>query len=87
MKKRKGSIIPLGDFEKVSKHDQEEFERKRAHKATWCKRCGRKHSKREECEVLSLVEDLTRPPTKVDKDGEPVLNRKVGFYTTRKVAI
>lgn len=53
--------------------------------ATWCKLCGRKHSKREACEALTLTEDLTHPPTKVDPFGQPKLipNRKVGFYTTK----
>jgi len=49
---------------------------------TWCKYCGRKHSKREECEALYLVEDLTQPPTKENKDGELIPNRKVGYYST-----
>lgn len=55
---------------------------KRDRAKTWCKRCGRKHSKREGCEALRLVEDLTHPPTKVDERGQPIPNRKVGFYTT-----
>jgi hypothetical protein len=57
--------------------------RKQTRTETWCKRCGRKHSKREECEHLRLVEDLTAPSTKVDELGKPIPNRKVGFYTTR----
>ena len=96
MRKRKSSIIPAGDFEKVQAADEEKDfyanplipwwnklthslrpgPRKQTRAATWCKYCGRKHSKREECEVLSLVEDLT-------KDGKPNRNRKVGFYTTK----
>ena len=48
--------------------------------ATWCKLCGRKHSKLEACEVLWQLEDLTRPPTKENDRGEQILNRKVGYY-------
>lgn len=58
-------------------------ERKQTRTATWCKRCGRKHSRREECEALHKVEDLTVPPTKFTEDGDPILNRKIGYYTTR----
>lgn len=111
MRKRKSSIIPVGDFAKVQKRDQAKFEKEAEeeffanplvpwwikaaytlspiplHKPdrapTWCKHCGRKHSKREECEHLLLVEDLTAPSTKVDELGKPIPNRKVGFYTTR----
>ena len=50
---------------------------------TWCKLCGRKHSKREACEALRLEADLTHPPTKVDEFRKPIPNTKVGFYTTR----
>lgn len=49
----------------------------------WCKLCGRKHSRREECEDLLLVGDLTAPSTKYNDEGELIPNRKVGFYTTR----
>jgi len=55
---------------------------KQTRAATWCKYCGRKHSKREDCEALRLEEDLTRPPTKEDEDGNLIPNRKVGYYTT-----
>lgn len=110
MRKRKSSIIPLGDFQKVQEQEQAKFAKEQEEdffkdplipwwiKAayalspvplykpdradTWCKLCGRKHSKREECEHLRLVEDLTAPPTKVDELGKPIPNRKVGFYTT-----
>jgi hypothetical protein len=51
--------------------------------ATWCKRCGRKHSKQAECSALELVEDLTAPPTKTDEEGNPVPNRRVGHYRAR----
>jgi hypothetical protein len=56
--------------------------RKETRTATWCKYCGRKHDKREHCEALRLEEDLTHPPTKENKDGEPIPNRKIGYYTT-----
>lgn len=49
----------------------------------WCKLCGRKHSRREECEDLQLVEDLTVAPIKTDNDGRLIPNRKIGFFTTR----
>lgn len=49
----------------------------------WCKYCGRKHSKREDCEALRLEEDLTSPSTKTDAHGNLIPNRKVGYYTTR----
>lgn len=107
MRKRKSSIIPLGDFEKVYKQDKEKFDQEfyknplipwwikaayalspvPLHKPdradTWCKLCGRKHDKRAECESLRLVEDLTEPPMKRNKDGELIANRKIGYYTTR----
>lgn len=51
--------------------------------ATWCKICLRKHSKRLPCESLRLIEDLTVPPTKTNKDGDLIENRKIGFYTTQ----
>ena len=50
---------------------------------TWCKRCGRKHSKRAECSVLELVEDRTAPSTRVDEEGNPILNTKIGYYRVR----
>jgi hypothetical protein len=83
MRKRKSSIIPAGDFEKVQAADQEEFDQKQRRKAKWCKICGRKHSRLEDCEVLRLEEDLTQPPTKENKDGELILNRKIARYTTK----
>jgi hypothetical protein len=105
MKKRKSSIIPLGDFEKVQAADEERsfYENplilwwnklthvlhpsphKQTRTAKWCKYCGRKHSKREKCEMLYLIEDLTCPPTKENDDGELIPNRQVCFYSTRKV--
>jgi hypothetical protein len=111
MRKRKSSIIPFGDFEKVQEQEQAQFNQEQEesfytnplipwwikaayalspvplHKPdradTWCKLCGRKHSKRDACESLRLVEDLTEPPTKRNKDGELIANRTVGYYTTR----
>ena len=103
MRKRKDSIIPVGDFAKVQAADEERafYEnplipwwtkvthalhpapRKETRAATWCKLCGRKHSKREACEALRLEENLTRPSTKENDRGEPIPNRKVGYYTTR----
>lgn len=109
MRKRKSNIIPAGDFAKVQKEGEEEFEqeqeseffanplipwwvkashalspptRKATRTAKWCSLCGRKHSKREECEVLRLEGDLTSPPTKEDQDGDLIPNRKVGYYST-----
>jgi hypothetical protein len=61
--------------------------RKQTRTATWCKLCGRKHSKREDCEVLHLEEDLTCPPTKENDRGELIPNRKVGYYTTMQEEI
>lgn len=111
MRKRKSSIIPVGDFDKTQEQERKEALEKATaefyadplipwwfklahalspvplHKPDrplkWCKLCGRKHSKRQECEHLRLVEDLTAPPTKVDEFRKPIPNRKVGFYTTR----
>jgi hypothetical protein len=100
--KKKSTIIPIGDFEKVQAADEEKgfYENpmipwwnklthslrpgphKQTRAATWCKLCGRKHSKREECEVLRLEEDLTCPPTKEDKNGNLIPNRTVGYYIT-----
>lgn len=82
MRKRKSPIIPAGDFEKVQAADEEKERAKQKRSAKWCKICGRKHSKRKECQVLRLEEDLTHPPTKENKDGELIPNRKIGFYTT-----
>ena len=80
---KRSSIIPAGDFEKVQEQDQEEFEQKQKRKAKWCKYCGRKHGKREDCEMLSLEEDLTHPSTNTNADGDLILNVNVGYYTTR----
>lgn len=56
--------------------------RKQTRTATWCKYCGRKHSKREECEHLYLHEDLTVPPIR-DDDGEIIREHKrIGHYST-----
>lgn len=57
--------------------------RKQTRAATWCKLCGRKHDKREECEALHLEEDLTVPSYKRDQAGNKTPNRTVGYYTTR----
>lgn len=107
MRKRKNSIIPFGDFEKVQEQEQVQFNEVQFNQEqeesfytnplipwwikaayalspvplhnpdradTWCKLCGRKHSKRDACESLQLVEDLTEPPTR---------RKKIGYYTTR----
>ncbi len=57
--------------------------RKTTRTPTWCKRCARKHSKQEPCEALRLERDLTAKSTKFDDHGEPIPNKRVGFYTTR----
>ena len=73
-------LIPW--WTKAARWLRPDAERKHTRTATWCKYCGRKHSKREECEHLRLEEDLTVPPTKFTEDGDPILNRKIGYYTT-----
>jgi len=56
--------------------------RKQTRTVTWCKYCGRKHSKREECEHLHKLEDLTVPPI-CDNDGNIVRTHKpIGRYST-----
>jgi len=59
------------------------FEPKEERKPTWCKDCGRKHDRLQECEALHKVEDLTAPSTKEDEAGRPLPNTPVGFYSTR----
>jgi hypothetical protein len=83
VRKRKSAIIPVGDFDKVRAADEDHVRTKEARITTWCKICGRKHGKRKECQVLRLEEDLTRSPTKENKDGELILNRKIARYTTK----
>lgn len=49
---------------------------------TWCKYCGRKHSRKEPCEALRKVVDLTA--TRLDGNEKPVpRGKRVGEYTTR----
>lgn len=50
--------------------------------ATWCKYCGRKHSKREECEHLYKHEDLTVPPIRDEEDNIVREHKHTGRYST-----
>lgn len=51
-------------------------------KSTWCKYCGRKHSKLEACEHLHKLEDLTVPPVR-DEEGAIVREHKhIARYST-----
>lgn len=59
-------------------------ERKQTRAKTWCKRCGRKHSRREECEHLHRHEDLTVPSYKRDRAGNKIPNKTVGYYSTQQ---
>jgi hypothetical protein len=46
---------------------------------TWCKRCGRKHSKRAAC-ALVMVEDLTTEPKQSDDPEQQRPTKRVGHY-------
>jgi hypothetical protein len=73
-------LIPW--WTKAARWLRPDVERKQTRTATWCKRCGRKHSKREACEHLYLHEDLTVPPIR-DDDGDIVrTHTRVGHYST-----
>ncbi len=58
-------------------------------KPTWCKYCGRKHSKREACANLYKIEDLTTEP-KYARDEDPTKRRPirpVALYSTKETDV
>lgn len=57
-------------------------ERTQTRAATWCKLCGRKHSKREECEHLYKIEDLTVPPIRNEEGDIVRMHKPTARYST-----